>query len=129
MDRVRPIKKTRLFCYREWTGNILLALLFLGFAHRFAVHFIETRQLSSLLILLIESIVIILLIIRRLPSSVSFNLEDWLFAFGGTWLILLCNPAGRNDFLIGQILLCTGALMQMGSFLSLNRSLGDCSRQ
>lgn len=123
----------RLFCYNKNMKNVyqnlinlLLATLWAYFAYINIVAFLGTYKLTYLLFLLVQSEFVVLLLIRRIPVKSSKNPFDYLISILGTFAILLYRPSFGIDthFLIGDILIYIGVVLEMIGFLSLNTSAG-----
>lgn len=69
-----------------------------------------------------ESIIVFLFIFRTKPQTLSVNMYDWFIAIVGTFAPLFFRPAEWGLLPIANTLIITGAIIQMMSVLSLNRS-------
>jgi protein-S-isoprenylcysteine O-methyltransferase Ste14 len=108
----------------ETVANIALVAFFSFFIYRFAVHYIETHRLSSLLYVFVESMFVIIAFTRRKPSQISTSFSVWIIAFSGALLPLLAMPTGTRDYFMAQALQFLSVLLQGYGILSLNKSFG-----
>lgn len=117
-------KKISMRIVWELTTNIVVASFFFYFVFMFANVFVSTMRISALLILIKVSLDTTFYLCRKLPQKVSFSFFSWLAAFAGTLTPLLLRPNGNHEFLIGNVVQCTGLFLQIFAILSLNRSFG-----
>jgi len=108
----------------EIIAKILLVCFYSVFVYTFAVHYLATHRMSSLLFMIVESIFAVIALTRREPSEVSTSLYAWVIAFAGTILPLFAEPTGTNDYALGQALQIVGVVFQLCAIISLNRSFG-----
>ncbi len=106
--------------------NIILILVYIYFLHN---HIIGIRNGSisntTYVFILMESVVLFLLILRSNPKVRSDKPLAWICAFLGTALPLFLKPSGiTTNPNVGNILLLTGGILAIISYLSLNTSFG-----
>ncbi|MGZ5051783.1 MAG: methyltransferase family protein [Methylobacter sp.] len=103
------------------TAGVLLAAIWGIFAYAHLLSFLDTREWSLLLFCLSETLGVCFYVFRRRPETVSVRLFDWVVAIAGTFIPLLFRPA-TEGILPADNLIIVGAVFQMLSLLSLNRS-------
>lgn len=107
-------------------NNISLIFLYLYFLFNHVVA-IKNGNISPMAIIIVamETIVILLLVIRNNPVIRSSSTLAWGVAFCGTFLPLTLIPSGVIlSAIVGNVLLITGGLLAITSYLSLNSSFG-----
>lgn len=106
-------------------SNLLLAILFIGFAYAHLQRFLVQPRLSLLLIVAVEGLVAVILVIRRDPENTQHGWKTWGATSIGTFAPMLLRPIDApTDLLVGQILQVAAIGLQIGAVLSLNRSFG-----
>ena len=106
-------------------SNLLLAILFIGFAYAHFQRFLVQPRLSLLLIVAVEGLVAVILVIRRDPENTQHGWKTWGATSIGTFAPMLLRPIDApTDLLVGQILQVAAIGLQIGAVLSLNRSFG-----
>lgn len=104
------------------TAGALLAAIWSLFAYAHWLGFLSTRQWPLLLFCLSETLGVLFYLFRSRPRTVSVRLSDWSVAIAGTFTPLLFRPASEGVWPAADNLIVAGALFQMLSILSLNRS-------
>jgi protein-S-isoprenylcysteine O-methyltransferase Ste14 len=78
-----------------------------------------------MLLVVSEGIVLFFLLIRRRTDCISTRFQDWVIAFGGSFLPLMIAKGGAPIHGgVGLILMFTGIYIHLGAKLSLRRSFG-----
>ncbi|MGH8476208.1 MAG: hypothetical protein ACRER2_10640, partial [Methylococcales bacterium] len=103
-------------------SGFALAFLWVLFAYAHLFGFIKTREYSLLLFWISEALVVAFFIFRSQPKTVSMNPLDWIVAIGGTFAPLCFRPAPWGILPLAGILIIAGAIIQILSVISLNRS-------
>jgi protein-S-isoprenylcysteine O-methyltransferase Ste14 len=70
-----------------------LTALYLALVERLVSNYAHSHNLADLLTLASETLVVLLAFIRRTPQDISFRLQDWGLALGGSALPLFLAPA------------------------------------
>lgn len=109
---------------REWCINLIVAVFFGNFAHKFILHWLETGLVTSLLFAVIEGMLVLVFLFRRLPNDVSFRFYDWFIAIVGTCMFMVVEPQGGRETLLGKAVMSIGLLLTVAAIVSLNRSFG-----
>ena len=109
----------------EKSANLLLVLIFGNFLYDFAIDFLITLRISTLIMLTYESMLVYFLITRAMPTGVSTSSYDWIISIAGTWLPLLMRPGvDFSENIVLQILQIVGLTISLFGLFSLNRSFG-----
>lgn len=102
-------------------GNVVLAVLWGGFAFRYLRHYRATGDIFSFIFFFVETISVFFLLTRTRPRETSYSLFDWVCALGGTSVALLFRPGQAVFWGSGALVLFwIGAAGQLLSILSLN---------
>ncbi|MBI3437653.1 MAG: isoprenylcysteine carboxylmethyltransferase family protein [Proteobacteria bacterium] len=72
--------------------RIILIALFYGLAQRLVANYAATHNIANLLALISEALVVVLALIRRMPQTITFRIDDWALAFGGACATLFVRP-------------------------------------
>lgn len=102
-------------------SGVLLAAIWGMFAYAHLLSFMETREWPLLLFCLSETLGVFFYLLRSRPETISSRLYDWVVAIAGTFVPLLFRPAAEGILPAGNLIV-VGAVCQMLSLLSLNRS-------
>lgn len=102
--------------------SLLLASIFGFFAYAHLVKFLETRELSLLLIIISETLATAFFIFRSDPKTVSTIPSDWVVAIMGTFAPLLLRPTSYGVLPQAELLIVLGTMLQIAGLISLNRS-------
>jgi protein-S-isoprenylcysteine O-methyltransferase Ste14 len=92
------------------------------FAYIHTITYLETREISLLLVVISESLATIFFIFRSNPKTVSVVPFDWLIAILGTFAPLFLRPATYGVLPQAEILILMGTILQIAGYISLNRS-------
>lgn len=103
-------------------SGAVLASLWACFAFIHLKTHLETGAPELLAFFFSETLIILFFVIRSSPRSVSADPTDWLIAGAGTTVGLLFTPGGVVLSEFGLAILTIGALGQIVSVCSLNRS-------
>ncbi len=103
-------------------SSVIFAFIYLLFAYVHLQNFLNTHHIAMLIFAIAESIIVFLFIFRTKPQTLSVNMYDWFIAIVGTFAPLFFRPAEWGLLPIANTLIITGAIIQMMSVLSLNRS-------
>ena len=103
-------------------SSAILAIVFGFFAYIHFVTYIETRELSLLLVVISESLTTAFFIFRSDPETVSVLPSDWLVAIAGSFAPLFLRPATYGILPQAEILILLGTMLQIAGLISLNRS-------
>jgi protein-S-isoprenylcysteine O-methyltransferase Ste14 len=101
---------------------LLLPALWTVFALAHARAFVATHEASLLMFSLAETLAAGFYLIRTEPKSVSEFPSDWIIAIAGTLSPLLLRPAPWGILPEAGLLIFAGAVLQLLSMASLNRS-------
>jgi protein-S-isoprenylcysteine O-methyltransferase Ste14 len=107
--------------------RVLVAALYYALVQRLLANFAHTRNSADLLTLASEGLVVALAIIRKPAKQVSLRAQDWLLAFGASFLPLLLVPAEISPFgpaWIGLALQTTSFVSQLAAKIFLFRNFG-----
>lgn len=88
----------------------------------YTITYLETREISLLLVVISESLATIFFIFRSNPKTVSVVPFDWLIAILGTFAPLFLRPATYGVLPQAEILILIGTILQIAGYISLNRS-------
>lgn len=104
--------------------RIIIVALYAFLLHRFAGSLSE--QPLNAVFLVIEGIVMLMVIVRRSTDQISLAPRDWLFAFGGTFVLMLLIPGEPIPGLspVAPIFLFLGMAISLSAKLQLRRSFG-----
>ncbi|NVZ22714.1 methyltransferase family protein [Pseudomonas costantinii] len=103
-------------------SGALFAGLWGTFAYVHLMLFLETFELTLLLLFFSETLTAALFIFRSEPETVSKNPADWFIAVIGTFLPSFFRPEADGVFPLGNVLMFVGMGIQMLGLISLNRS-------
>jgi len=103
-------------------SGVLFGFIFLIFAGAHLLSFLKSHHVSLLIFALSETLIVFFYVFRSKPLTISVHWYDWLVAFLGTFLPLCYRPSEWGVLPIANVLLMTGAIIQILSVLSLNRS-------
>lgn len=103
-------------------STITLGSLYGLFAYVHLLAFLDTHQLSLILVTLFETVTVIFLIFRTDHKTVTVIPSDWLIAIAGSCVPLFLRPASYGVLPLAEILIILGIMLQIMSLLSLNRS-------
>jgi protein-S-isoprenylcysteine O-methyltransferase Ste14 len=113
---------------RELAGDIILALIWMGFAWRFLTAFLAHHRTQDGLLLALECVTVGIFLTRRRARTSSSDFGDWLFALCGTATPLFLNPhpavlipAIGMALQLAQVL---GVCFSILGLVALNRSFG-----
>lgn len=104
-----------------------LTALYLALAERLVTNYAHSHNIADLLVLASETLVVVLAFIRRTPIDITFRLQDWGLALGGSALPLLLAPASVHALgpaWIGWCLQMVALLGQLASKSFLFRNFG-----
>lgn len=106
--------------------NIVLALIWSAFVYDNVMLLrIGPAKLSIALLVIKGSCDVVFFLIRRFPKSTSISVYSWLVAvFGSMMILFLRGSEDQSESLVGQIIQCTGLVLQLFAIISLNRSFG-----
>lgn len=119
MNRIAAILQAR--CAHIFSG-VFLGVIWAIFAYTHMEGFLKTHQWPLLLFCFSETLVVIFYIFRNKPKTISVEPIDWVVAIGGTFSPLFFRPALEEAFPLANIAIIVGALFQILSVISLNRS-------
>jgi len=103
-------------------SGALLASLFSIFAYAHFLKFLDTRELSLLLIIISEALTTAFFLLRSDPKTVSEIPSDWVVAIIGSFTPLFFRPAIDGVLPQAEILIVLGTMLQIAGLISLNRS-------
>lgn len=103
-------------------SGIFLAVIWGCFAYAHLLGFFKTQDWSLLLFCFSETLAVAFYIFRSKPKTISVYPLDWIAAVGGTFAPLFFRPAPWGIQPHAEILIIAGALFQILSIVSLNRS-------
>jgi protein-S-isoprenylcysteine O-methyltransferase Ste14 len=121
IPRVRPGRLLRL------GANLIGAASAGVFAYSFLHFYVEFHRPIGILFFTQQAIVAIAYLVRRPARSTTARLDDWLLAFGGTFVGVLLRPDGRHPawgIWPGTALQLTGAAVAITCIVTLGRSFG-----
>ncbi len=107
--------------------RLILIVLFYGLANRLVANYLATHNIADLLALVSEGMVVVLALIRRMPETITFRVDDWALAFGGACATLLLRPltmAPLGPKEIGWVLQAIGFLGALWCKAALFRNFG-----
>lgn len=119
MNTLSEIIQTRRF---NLCISLLLASIFGFFAYAHLMVFLDTRELSLLLVLISETLATAFFIFRSDPKTVSTIPSDWIVAVMGTFAPLFLRPADYGVLPQAEVLILLGIMLQIAGLISLNRS-------
>lgn len=119
MDRLTRIVNSQRFSFYS---GALLAMLFGTFAYIHLSKFLETGQLSLLLVVISELLTTLFFVFRSHPKTVSTIPYDWVVAVIGSFAPLLLRPAADGLLPQAEIIIALGTMLQIAGLMSLNRS-------
>ncbi|MFT3728947.1 MAG: isoprenylcysteine carboxylmethyltransferase family protein [Terricaulis sp.] len=105
----------------------LIAILYYGLVTRLWANFTLTHNAADVLTFASESLVVVLAMIRRPAKDVSLRPQDWLLAFGASFLPLFLAPAPIAAFgpaFIGIALQSVSFVAQLAAKIFLFRNFG-----
>lgn len=82
-----------LMLFLDIAERAALTALYLALVERLVANYAHSHNIADLLILASETLVVVLAFIRRTPQDITFRLQDWALALGGSALPLLLAPA------------------------------------
>jgi protein-S-isoprenylcysteine O-methyltransferase Ste14 len=97
------------------------------FAYSFLQFYLQTHRPIGIVFFAQQTLVAVAYLIRRPARSVTRRLDDWLLAFGGTFLGVLFRPEGQHlawGIWTGTALQLVGAALAVTCLLTLGRSFG-----
>lgn len=103
-------------------SGALLAAFFGIFAYAHFIKFLDTGNLSLLLVIISETLTTVFFIFRSIPKTVSVIPSDWLVAIIGSFTPLFLRPADYGVLPQAEILIALGTILQIAGLISLNRS-------
>ena len=103
-------------------SGVFLAVLWGFFAYSHLLGFFKTQAWSLLLFCFSETLTVGFYIFRSKPKTISVNPFDWIVAIGGTFSPLFFRPASWGILPHAEAIIIVGALFQILSIISLNRS-------
>ena len=103
-------------------SGTLLATFFGFFAYAHFLKFLDSGNLSLVLVIISEMLTTIFFIFRSNPKTVSIIPSDWIVAIIGSFAPLVLRPADYGILPQGEILIALGTLLQIAGLISLNRS-------
>jgi protein-S-isoprenylcysteine O-methyltransferase Ste14 len=85
---------------RAWhlASKVVLVAVYATFAIAHLNHWRQTGEPSGLGLVITEGMFATLFLLRRAPSRSSSSPADWVFAVGGSWLIVFSRPSGPAVF-------------------------------
>lgn len=89
----RPGDRRALALFLDLAERAALTALYLALVERLVSNYVHSHNLADLLVLASETLVVVLAFIRRTPQDITFRLQDWALALGGSALPLLLAPA------------------------------------
>ncbi len=103
--------------------SLILVYLFFIYNHTIAILNNNINKFT-ILFLLMETVVVFMLLIRKDPVKTTSSAMAWFFSFLGTFVALLYSPDSVETLnsQLGIILLLTGSILSIFSYLSLNTS-------
>lgn len=112
--------------YRYAITNFFISTLWIFFAYNNLSKFIETYNLTLIVLFISESITVILFLIRERPKSTSLDPWDWFCAISGTFATLLFIPSATSTTAFGvpEIVVTLGMILQIIGLVSINTSFG-----
>lgn len=119
MNILPKIMRSRQF---SLCSSVILAIVFGLFAYIHAITYLETGEISLLLVVISESLATAFFIFRSDPETVSVVPSDWLVATLGTFAPLFLRPATYGVLPQAEILILFGMMLQIAGLISLNRS-------
>lgn len=103
-------------------SGVFLAVIYVFFAYANMLGFLKTNEWPLLLFCFSETLIVAFYIFRTKPQTISVNPFDWIIAIGGTFLPLFLRPASCGILPLAKIAIVIGAVFQILSIISLNRS-------
>ena len=103
-------------------SGIFLAVIWGFFAYAHLMGFLKTQEWLLLLFCFSETLVVFFYIFRSKPTTVSDYPFDWIVAVCGTFSPLFFRPALWGILPVAKFAIILGALFQILSVISLNRS-------
>jgi protein-S-isoprenylcysteine O-methyltransferase Ste14 len=103
-------------------SGVFLALIFGLFAYANMMGFLKTNEWSLLFFCFSETLIVAFFIFRSKPKTISVNPIDWVIAIGGTFSPLFFRPALWGILPLAKIAIIAGAIFEILSIISLNRS-------
>lgn len=88
-----PNDRRSLTLFLDIGERVALTALYLSLVERLIANYAHSHNIADLLILASETLVVVLAFIRRTPQDITFRLQDWALALGGSALPLLLAPA------------------------------------
>jgi protein-S-isoprenylcysteine O-methyltransferase Ste14 len=105
--------------------NCSLAIVYALFAYAHLTQFAVEPRLSVFLLVGMETLLVAIFLVRRDPDRTWHTWRTWLTTSAGTLFPLLLRPvAHAHDLPAAEVLQVTGACLQLGAVMSLNRSMG-----
>ncbi len=103
-------------------SSLFLGSVYILFAYAHLLKFSSNHEITLLLFGLSETLLVFLYIFRTKPNTISVHFFDWLIAIVGTFAPLFFRPAEWGVIPVAKYAIIVGAIFQMISLLSLNRS-------
>lgn len=103
-------------------SSVFLAMIWGFFAYAHLLKFLKIQDWSLLLFGFSETLVVGFYIFRSKPKTISVNPFDWTVAICGTFAPLFFRPALWGILPEAKIVIIVGAVFQILSIISLNRS-------
>ena len=101
---------------------VLLAMFYGLFAYAHLLKFWASKEWSLLLFSVSEMLIVIFYVFRNKPKTISIQFSDWFIAFMGTSAPLLLRPDVWGVIPDARFMITIGAMLQLMSMISLNRS-------
>jgi protein-S-isoprenylcysteine O-methyltransferase Ste14 len=102
--------------------GFLMASLWSLFAYRHVAAFNLTGEWTYVVVCFSETLTAAFFVFRRMPTTVSTDPMDWLFAIAGTFTPLFFTPASWGMLPAAKHLVVFGTAIQIFGLISLNRS-------
>ncbi|CAN7254268.1 methyltransferase family protein [Massilia sp. LjRoot122] len=103
-------------------SGFCLAILWLFFSVVHLQKYLETGELSLILLVIAETLSAVFYLLRTDPATVSTRPLDWLIAVAGTFSTFFFRPADYSLLHSANYLTSAGAVMLIFGLVSLNRS-------
>jgi protein-S-isoprenylcysteine O-methyltransferase Ste14 len=108
-------------------ANLVGAASAAVFAYSFLRFYVEFHRPIGIVFFVQQAIVAVAYLVRRPARSATHRVDDWLLAFGGTFLGVLLRPNGLHPewgVWAGSVLQLMGAAVAVTCILTLGRSFG-----
>ena len=119
MSKVSVFLKSRLFSI---FCSLLLGSVYILFIYAHFMGFLKAYEVTLLLFGLSETLVVVFYVVRSQPKTISVEFYDWFIAIVGSCAPLFLRPAEWGVFPMAKYAIIAGAVFQIFSIFSLNRS-------